>query len=258
LTLESVANQTVLPNETLVVFSIRDSANIKWEWDYLERLQIPNLNFFVRGGDHSAGNNRRFLIEKSSSPILSFFDCDDFSLPQRTEVIHTIFSKFPDVEAVLHTYRMLRMDSDAKVAFPELPDIPNNIIQSWTPPIRYEELWEHSSVMNYTRKKWVIDDPATEPNHPPKSASWWMPRCFKGKYKFNTGALHNGWLSIRASTAREVPYPDLFRGQDSLYNWRLLKSKRNVTWVDMTLGLYIRPYLFSSPKLKKQGKTHIK
>lgn len=53
---------------------------------------IPNLKIFIRSGKYFAGHNRIFGADQASnsSEVISFFDCDDYLHPERTEIIYNV------------------------------------------------------------------------------------------------------------------------------------------------------------------------
>jgi len=161
------------------------------------------------------------------------------NLPERTEVLDSVLSRFPNVEALLHVYLETKRDDAGDWKVPIVPELRPQDVMSWKPPTKFEELWNLSDVVAYSNVSWTPDDPRSEPNHPPDSNQWWFPKDVE--YPWSPVTMpHNGWLTIRASSAKRVPYPDIPRGQDGLYNWRLLKSRTNFTWLTFPLGFYIR------------------
>lgn len=135
LLLESIANQTVLPVETILVMTVGESESngtYLFSLDFgsvgegsLRRLRtakiarrrassdalialeyilntrmpveasianIPKLQVFLRSGVHYAGDNRLYGANMSSNEteIVSFFDCDDYLHPQRTEILSKV------------------------------------------------------------------------------------------------------------------------------------------------------------------------
>eukprot|EP00922_Rhytidocystis_sp_ex-Travisia-forbesii_P036051 GHVS01053487.1.p1 GENE.GHVS01053487.1~~GHVS01053487.1.p1 ORF type:complete len:483 (+),score=50.80 GHVS01053487.1:60-1451(+) len=59
-------------------------------------------------------------------------------------------------------------------------------------------------------------------------------------------SLHNGWVTIRRRVVevKGVEYDrKVRRGQDSLFNWRMIKSKVNFNYITTRLGLYVFKFL---------------
>lgn len=55
-------------------------------------------------------------------------------------------------------------------------------------------------------------------------------------------SAHNGWLTVKKETLKEVPYPvGVPRGQDSLYNYRLIRAMKNWNLLPYPLAAYVRP-----------------
>eukprot|EP00923_Selenidium_pygospionis_P033981 GHVN01059459.1.p1 GENE.GHVN01059459.1~~GHVN01059459.1.p1 ORF type:complete len:550 (-),score=57.99 GHVN01059459.1:40-1689(-) len=243
--MESIANQSVQPLETIVALSIRDKSDKQLDIHKLAQASIEMPTSFkvhVRGGQHFAGSNREFLLKNSRAEVVTFFDCDDMMHPQRIEVIDTVFRNNPDLEATLHGYQFYSRKNWNTTEKNKMltHKIPRKEIEGWTPTWPYERLWSAPPITRlYNNMTWDVKNHDTEPpNHLPQlSSHWFFPVGMGLKLKC---APHNGWISIRRSVALEVPYPTtLRRGQDAIYNWRLLKSNKNFSSLPWRLGAYV-------------------
>lgn len=244
-TIESIARQTILPNETIIVLSI--DKNVEKELDYsnITRYKVPNLRIIVRGGLSFAGNNRQFLGAHAYHDVISFFDCDDFLHPQRTEAIYTIFKNNPTLEALVHGFKHFLRDDFAlskKAKFINSNSsfyVDMNEVQRFKPLWPYEELYNQPIIANdWNNRTWDFEDSLSEPNRE-KGNLWFFPAKMTLQPKIQNQP-HNGWLSIRRDVFLSLmPYPDIPRGQDSLFNWRILKGQHNFTAAPYVLGAYL-------------------
>ena len=106
LMLQSIAKQTVLPNEVVVALSSAtesDESNIR-------KILADNLPKkvawkVVSTSDHYyAGSNRNRAAKASSGDIVSFADADDEMMPRRIQLIREAFLKNPTCMCVLTPY----------------------------------------------------------------------------------------------------------------------------------------------------------
>jgi len=102
---------------------------------------------------------------------------------------------------------------------------------------KYTTAQIRDALPTYNLRKWNVSDPTTEVNWPNQPV-WGVPAGMTGKIKIG-GCCHNGWNTFRKTLLEQVPYPTaLRRGQDSLWNWRILKSERNLNFMLVDLGVY--------------------
>jgi len=240
---ESIRNQTMFPNETILALSVKNNSLKLLPITNIDTGALPNVRAFLRGGLHLAGDNRAFLLGEAFHETVSFFDCDDYMHPQRIEIVSRAFESNPDLEAALHTfvqYSGSNWNNSTKAKFLST-NYPEEAISGWRVPWSYDYLWNKRQIKNYGGGiPWVADDARTEPNHTPiRSKHWWFPLNITLEPRLN-GRVHNAWISGRKSSLAEVPYPNVPRGQDSLFNWRLMKSHHNFTILDFKLGAYLR------------------
>eukprot|EP01069_Polyplicarium_translucidae_P000099 Polyplicarium_translucidae@DN1056_c0_g1_i2.p1 len=240
---KSVNSQTVMPVETLVALSIASDKSAEFDWKDVTALGIPNLKLFVRGGRNFAGSNRQYLADQATGELLSFFDCDDFMHPQRTEILWRLFKQRPEVEALLHGFKSFNNTSwhdGGREAF-LAKRYTDEEIDRWSPPWEFDEIRQQEPITRlWGGKEWNVSDPESEPNHNKSIMEhWWFPRFMKLPGGGPRTSPHNGWLTLRSGTSHAMPYPDTPRGQDSLYNWRLIKSGVNWTHGDFVLGAYL-------------------
>jgi len=232
--IDNISKQTNLPYESIIALSIPNSTDNIFD---MEVSHVQNLKVYVRGGSHSTGNNRQFLIDAASQPILSFMDCDDYMMPQRTEILYRLFNKYPQIEAMIHSYTSdneVRYNLEVRKRLAEAELSPSSV-ESWSMPCTFESLWHQPPLEKYKDIPWVPGNGTTEPNH--FGDPVWFPHDFVLEPTPKRES-HNAWLTIRSETAKSVPYPDLSFGEDSLYNWRLMRLHRNWTFLDMPLGVY--------------------
>eukprot|EP00914_Ancora_sagittata_P016714 GHVO01033173.1.p1 GENE.GHVO01033173.1~~GHVO01033173.1.p1 ORF type:complete len:349 (+),score=59.44 GHVO01033173.1:1215-2261(+) len=241
--LESLKAQTVLPQETLIALSVPADRSAEFDVQRIMDLQIPNLKVFIRGGTNFAGSNRQFLSDRASAEILSFFDCDDVMHKQRIEILGKVFEKHPELDATLHGYKSFKL-ADWRENPSEFADrvYAESDINAWEVPWPFEVLRKQEPITKmYGNKTWNIKDSTSEPNQEKDIMKhWWFPRFFQlPKSNMPRTPPHNGWVTIRKRVADKIPYPDPPRGQDSLYNWRIMKLGYNFTQIYFVLGAYI-------------------
>jgi len=167
--------------------------------------------------------------------------------PNGLRFLDRTLERNPDIEVLVHGFVFSYSNewTDAKKDAFTSTHYGKEQIDSWEKPWSFEHLWNQSIVANFSGSggKWVIGDPTLEPNHiQNKGVSarthWWFPINMTLSPPIRRSA-HNGWVTGRKKSLQSVPYPDVKRGQDSLFNWRLLKSHHNFTFLDFQLGAYI-------------------
>lgn len=240
----SILMQTVLPSETIMALAVPEQSEAELLTNTLANLGLPQFRIFLRGGTHRAGDNRVYLSTLSKYEVNSFFDCDDFMFPQRIELISRVFDLYPELESTLHGYiaGTETMFKDGRlIDYLSKYILTDNDIYNWTMKWDYADFWNQHPILHYndSASNWIPDDPHTEPNHSPRISEHWyfgLGTSLTPPHRFG---MHNGWVTFRKSILKFVPYPDLFYGEDSLFNWRTLKNKRNFTLIDYGLGVYL-------------------
>lgn len=238
--IESIKNQTVMPSETIIVLSMNQDTNHTLTVDDFKYTDIPNLKIHMRGLNQTAGHNRHFLINNSKHSLVSFFDCDDFLHPQRTEILDAIFKKRPELDALVHAFKKFNYKNWEEYAKYDFLShtYTDEEINNWDLPFPYEKYWNARAVIKqYNGLEWDIKNPESEPNYPQKEG-WFFPKDMDLQPGLRHQS-HNGWVTLRRSVATSVPYPSLKRGQDSVFNWRLMKLHKNWTPSSFVLGAYL-------------------
>eukprot|EP00922_Rhytidocystis_sp_ex-Travisia-forbesii_P014819 GHVS01022166.1.p1 GENE.GHVS01022166.1~~GHVS01022166.1.p1 ORF type:complete len:410 (+),score=37.43 GHVS01022166.1:1-1230(+) len=236
--LESAARQVSLPSEIIVVLTIDSELDQFLETDavYLHSQAVPNLRVFVRGGANYAGANRVFGASQATNEIVSFFDCDDYMHPQRIDILHRVFTRKPDLEAAIHTLQSVP-EVNVTSLLPAYSEPHSDEVVDALAPWSNEYVQEQlPSQEELGLPPWDINNKTTEATWPGQPL-WYA--CGKMKLAMH-GQCHNGWLTVRKSVLSDVRYPiEAKQGQDSIYNYRLLRAKRNFTVLDLKLGLYV-------------------
>ncbi len=103
--IQSIAKQTVLPEEVVVALS----SAVRGDKDRTQKVLAANLPKNVAwkvvstSAQHYAGPNRKRAAEASSGDIIAFVDGDDEMLPRRIQLIKEAFQKNPSCVCVLTT-----------------------------------------------------------------------------------------------------------------------------------------------------------
>eukprot|EP01068_Selenidium_serpulae_P017761 Selendium_serpulae@DN6405_c0_g1_i3.p1 len=194
-----------------------------------------------------AGDNREWLASKAKTEYVSFFDCDDVMHPQRIEFLDRMLREHPSTEALLTGYNR-RNFGDATAYLKDKsfdPDEKDIFALRWP----YEALWEAPPIKkDWNGRKWDLADSYSEPNRE-KGNTWYLPINMSLTPPMHP-MPHNGWLTVRRSVIDEIPYPNIPRGQDSLYNYRLLKNKKKLAFLRLQLGAYV-------PSRKRKTKRNV-
>eukprot|EP00922_Rhytidocystis_sp_ex-Travisia-forbesii_P004122 GHVS01006001.1.p1 GENE.GHVS01006001.1~~GHVS01006001.1.p1 ORF type:complete len:473 (-),score=102.77 GHVS01006001.1:518-1936(-) len=258
---ESILSQTYSFKELIVVLTITEEEDMVNGGEALDvdalralflspsssRRVIGDVKVFVRGGKISQGNNRRFASTKSTGNLLTFFDCDDYMHSQRTEVLHEVFKNHPDLHIALHRFDSFsnkdftNPESDyGKEKFAAANQFTAEEIQQVHPAWSYDQV---RSQLPTHDKEWNQEDGSSEPNRDGVWV-WWFPaemtlpwpQTDRGNASTD---IHNGWVTARREVFDNVDYPDLFLGEDSLFNWRAIRKGYNFTALYMKLGVYL-------------------
>eukprot|EP01056_Protomagalhaensia_sp_Gyna25_P005122 Protomagalhaensia_sp_Gyna_25__5121@NODE_593_length_3046_cov_78_792484_g460_i0_p1_GENE_NODE_593_length_3046_cov_78_792484_g460_i0NODE_593_length_3046_cov_78_792484_g460_i0_p1_ORF_typecomplete_len365_score46_14Glyco_tranf_2_3/PF13641_6/0_0029Glycos_transf_2/PF00535_26/1_2e03Glycos_transf_2/PF00535_26/0_01_NODE_593_length_3046_cov_78_792484_g460_i04541548 len=199
--------------------------------------KVHNLTLHMRAGKHYAGDNRMYganVSKADGTDIVSFFDCDDYLHPRRTEYVWKTFQMHPELEALIHGFQLIPI-SQWEEKFPRfLADkdyMPGNESFPWS----YEQIHKGLPVKDFANE--IKGEPRQV-----KNSMWFFPRNMNlPKHPPYSSFGHNGWLTVKRETLESVPYPvDMARGQDSLYNWRLIREMRNFNVLPLPLAAYIR------------------
>lgn len=256
--MESIQFQTYQPHETIIAFSIEDKHDKQLGIKDIAKASMNMPDSFqvhLRGGQHYAGSNREFLAKQATGDVVSYFDCDDMMHPRRIEVLHKIFTANPDLDAALHCYDFYqRKNWNVTEKMKKMDAVINmTAVDNWKPLWPYEKLAQTTPFTKlWGNKTWNINDRESEPpNYLPNVKEHWFFPLNMGLRGFGCSP-HNGWLTLRRRVALDVPYPkELRRGQDAVYNWRVIKSKKNFGFLPYRLGTYV----FGNPNTTAVKKT---
>eukprot|EP00918_Siedleckia_nematoides_P072295 GHVU01157861.1.p1 GENE.GHVU01157861.1~~GHVU01157861.1.p1 ORF type:complete len:301 (-),score=14.07 GHVU01157861.1:694-1521(-) len=213
--LHSIKRQTLPAQEVLFVLSSeKDDDSLRNYTRILNEDDMINVHVETRIGRWVAGKNRDHGLMVASNDIVSFIDCDDVLHPQRNEVVMNMFARHPDLNALLHHFNFhdMRKGHD----FNYFNFRPINMY--WEPKFRikapYDTLHKQEVILNFTKLPWRVDEPKSEPN--------------------NVGTR------IWKSSVLDIPFSYIRYGEDSIYNWRLLRTRKNVTIMYDHLTAYLR------------------
>eukprot|EP01057_Protomagalhaensia_wolfi_P000752 Protomagalhaensia_wolfi_Nauph_80__751@NODE_1431_length_1536_cov_8_891784_g1105_i0_p1_GENE_NODE_1431_length_1536_cov_8_891784_g1105_i0NODE_1431_length_1536_cov_8_891784_g1105_i0_p1_ORF_typecomplete_len391_score58_61Glyco_tranf_2_3/PF13641_6/0_0002Glycos_transf_2/PF00535_26/3_9e03Glycos_transf_2/PF00535_26/0_00076_NODE_1431_length_1536_cov_8_891784_g1105_i03641374 len=204
----------------------------------LSLRRIPHLTLHLRAGKHYAGDNRMYGANASSTDgtqIVSFFDCDDYLHPQRTEFVWKTFEQHPELDALVHLFQSINVTSWDEM-MPQFLETKDYMPENETFPWSYEEIYSKVPFHQFAH------EPNGEPRQVGGSLFWFPHDMYLSAHPPYTNYGHNGWLTVRREVLNSVPYPtDMARGQDSLYNYRLLKAKKKFNVLPIRLAAYVRP-----------------
>ena len=101
--IKNIMSSTVLPNEIIIAAS-----EITYDYEktlYESLINIcKNIKLIISGIKEQgySGINRNRGAEVASSDILMFIDADDYTHPQKIEIIQKCFDKYPTCKQILH------------------------------------------------------------------------------------------------------------------------------------------------------------
>ncbi|KAF7458118.1 glycosyltransferase family 2 protein [Cryptosporidium felis] len=238
--------QTLRPEEIILVLDFPENETVAREKASSEIKKyigsLRNLRTFFRvpppPPNHRPGSNRLFGASKAKNDIIIFFDSDDLMHPQRVEYVSRAFKTNKDMDVFLTEYSAVQMDTTEQAM--EMPrksmeylrerfDLDKIEREGKLLRNSYQEefMEAEKAVKEYGLKcPWDPNDRMTEVNWP-ETHGWWLYCCA------------NGWLTIRKDVLIEVPYPDKTSGEDSLFVFRLLMSRKNLGHSTVPLGIYV-------------------
>eukprot|EP01068_Selenidium_serpulae_P017764 Selendium_serpulae@DN6405_c0_g1_i6.p1 len=176
--------------------------------------------------------------------------------PQRIEFLDRMLREHPSTEALLTGYKRHspRNFGDAKAYLKNKSSFDPNEKDIFALRWPYEALWEAPPIKkDWNGRKWDLADSYSEPNRE-KGNIWYLPLHMSLTPPMQ--AVANGWLTVRRSVIDEVPYPNIRRGEDSLYNYRLLKNKKKLAHLPLRLGAYL-PSRKTRRKTKRNATTKL-
>eukprot|EP00918_Siedleckia_nematoides_P046715 GHVU01102401.1.p1 GENE.GHVU01102401.1~~GHVU01102401.1.p1 ORF type:complete len:306 (-),score=26.24 GHVU01102401.1:924-1781(-) len=243
--LDSLQRQTQLPNQTLIMLaSHRATEKLTQRAAALYNYSSLGVEVEMRVGYFTAGYQREHMVNMARHDVVSFMDCDDLMHPQRTEIIYKMFDKHRDLNALFHLFRLMKRSSMAqKFDYGEFTEVDVNEKQ-------LELLYPYAAyhyqpqILNFTDRPWNVSDGTTEPNYLAEVGGggqdgrrWYFPADF-ALFEENT-ISPNGHVTVSRSGVFDVPFSHYKTGEDSIYSWRLLRLKKNVTLVNLHLSAYI-------------------
>ena len=72
--------------------------------ELLEKFPNKNLKILVQNKETNAATHLNIMAEKVESDIIVRSDADDTMHPQKIEVVHHIFTKYPNTKLLLHRW----------------------------------------------------------------------------------------------------------------------------------------------------------
>lgn len=195
--LENISKQTIIPDE----ISISISEVEEWypQNDFGLNLIITPIREIRDGAE-----NRNTAGLKLSTDLISFFDCDDFMHPQRTEFILESFIE-NNIVALVHEF-----------------DISENV--PWK-----EKQWSPSDFMShlYDKKDLELDIiKFINPNH-----------LYPVNEQVNKN-YHNAHVTVRKEIFEEIKYQEGKWGADSLFNREIVEKGLSISMLNNKLSYY--------------------
>eukprot|EP00918_Siedleckia_nematoides_P061046 GHVU01133229.1.p1 GENE.GHVU01133229.1~~GHVU01133229.1.p1 ORF type:complete len:184 (+),score=22.24 GHVU01133229.1:28-552(+) len=171
----------------------------------------------------SAGENRMFGMQLAKHELVSFFDCDDVMHPQRNEIISNMFRRHPDLSAMVHYIKFKSCDLQNDYGWFPVLDVNNDTM--------YELMWPY---------KMLMDDPLVGRGGEPNTwydTDWYFPESMELDPPV-AGIAGNGPVTVNKTSVAEIPFSIIRSGEDSLYNWRIMKARKNFTLLPVELQAY--------------------
>ena len=100
-TIDSVLNQTVLPDEVIIVDDGSTDNSISVIEEYINK-NPDNFIRLVRQKNSGPGAARNRGIEVAQSEWIAFLDGDDIWLPEKINMIRKAISQYPDISIFTH------------------------------------------------------------------------------------------------------------------------------------------------------------
>lgn len=183
-----------------------------------------------------------YVLKRSTMPVVSFFDCDDYMHPQRMEILHAAFSNNPDLEYLLHTYTWIRRSEfttsvmrkyDRRIFTPDS-------YTRWKPPWNYTFFHKQQIFQNWNGREWDPEDKESEPPNYSlnQKIHYWFPYN-SSLTPYTRLPVQNAWGTGRRSLYSVIPYPNYPLGTDSLFNWRVIHNQRNFSVLPMDIAYYL-------------------
>lgn len=251
--IDSLQRQTQLPNQTLIVLSTdHSSENLTKTASWLHQYSSLGVEVEMRVGKFRAGQHREHIVNIARHDVVSFMDCDDVMHPQRTEIIYKMFDKHRDLNALFHLFVLMKRYSwSEKFNYFRFKDVTVDD-KRLELPYPYAAYHYQPGILNFTNRPWNVSDGKTEPNYLAKVAgeengkNWYFPADFPLFEEFTISP--NGHVTLSRSGVFDVPFSHNMQGEDSIYSWRLLRMKKNVTLVTERLSAYVWNGIGTTPE----------
>eukprot|EP00918_Siedleckia_nematoides_P080761 GHVU01177199.1.p1 GENE.GHVU01177199.1~~GHVU01177199.1.p1 ORF type:complete len:348 (+),score=36.45 GHVU01177199.1:111-1154(+) len=243
--LDSIARQTMHAHQTLIILSSPTPDNLTQSVAKLARNHPGvNADVQVRIGKFNPAQNRDYALTISNNDVVSFIDCDDLMHPQRNEVLLRMFNQHKDLNALFHDFIFWKTNKTTKWDYSRYKSINLSDPKLFDLPVSYAEIYNDPVVQEpFQKRRWNASDMMTEPNHRTKDSIWYFPKDIRAIKKARLPMMcANGHITVRRSSVSDIPmsYMVWRYGEDSVYSWRLLHMRKNVTLFNWKLSTYIK------------------
>lgn len=102
---QSILNQTVLPNEVIIIISefVENEISLNIINEIEQKMKDKNISIIINtyANIQYSGKNRQIAYDLCSSDIIIFQDCDDIAHPQRNEILLHVYMN-TQIPHILH------------------------------------------------------------------------------------------------------------------------------------------------------------
>jgi hypothetical protein len=205
--LQTMQDSTLHPDVVAISFSSTSSDN------------IPDLSGFpfkivtaITSDYKNAAQNRNIGASLVNVDILTFFDADDEMHPQRLQIIHNFFRRYPNYDAFYHNYIYLKGSKETS------PYTPLNIDHDWNLLIHVDILQKDPNGIG------LMVNPEYAKSHSP----------------FDT-AIQFGHVSVTNRLFIQYKFPEdknLARQEDSVYAANIVRKNYKIGHCPHRLSKY--------------------